>query len=608
MRESHVEGVATHDGPESCGGAREDAVEALDRGTSGPGIEPRNPLIQDADAVTMGGRQHDSHRKREMRDGPARSETPCTQGTSLHENRESCALPVAMVRQDVPERPKGRTPVMHNSQQSDGLIVPMKPPNETGSTTVEEGVEGRSPAKGNTAEQNAPRTQCRTSAPSALNRVQEAARKDRKQRFTALLHHVTVDRLRDAYHALKRKAAAGVDGVTWSEYGQDLEASLADLHARVHRGAYRAKPSRRVYIPKPDGRQRPLGIAALEDKIVQRAVVEVLNAIYETDFLGFSYGFRQGRGQHDALDALATGITRKKVNWVLDADIRSFFDTIDHEWMVKFVEHRIADKRVVRLIQKWLAAGVLEHEEWSASEEGVPQGATVSPLLANIYLHYVIDLWVQHWRNNIACGEMIVVRYADDFVLGFQHERDAVRFRADLQQRLEQFGLGLHPEKTRPIRFGRYAEQQRRERGLGKPETFDFLGFSHVSAKSRDRKYRLLRRTSKKRMRAKLQGIRKDIMRRRHQALEAQGQWLGSVVRGYFAYHAVPMNISRLSSFRAEVIRAWHRALRRRGQRDRAGWSRMNKLARRWLPVPRRLHPHPWERFDARTQGGSRVR
>jgi RNA-directed DNA polymerase len=497
---------------------------------------------------------------------------------------------------------------MHGPQKSHELTVPMKPPNEVGRPTAEEGVEGKSSAKGNTAKQNAPRTQCRTSAPSALDRVREAARRDRKQRFTALLHHVTVDRLRVAYLALKRKAAAGVDGLTWEGYGQDLEARLADLHGRVHRGAYRAKPSRRVYIPKPDGRQRPLGIAALEDKVVQRAVVEVLNVIYEADFLGFSYGFRPGRSQHDALDALATAIARKKVNWVLDADIRGFFDAIAHEWMVKFIKHRIADKRIVRLIQKWLAAGILENEKWSATEEGTPQGATVSPLLANIYLHYVLDQWVQHWRKHVAVGEMVVVRFADDFVVGFQHERDAVRFRADLQKRLEHFELELHPEKTRLLRFGRFADRDRRQLGEEKPETFDFLGFTHICARSREGQFRLIRRTSKKRMRAKLRAIREDLMRRRHQTLDVQGQWLGAVVRGYFAYHAVPMNIARLGSFRTEVIRSWQHALLRRSQRDRTGWVRACELARRWLPRPRRLHPHPWVRFDARTQGKNRVR
>ena len=306
-----------------------------------------------------------------------------------------------------------RKPTMNDLEQSDGPVLPTKSPNEAG-PTAEEAMEGRGPAKGNMDEQNAPRTQRRISAPSALDRVRQAARKDRKRRFTALLHHVTIERLRDAYLALKRKAAAGVDGVTWDEYGQNLEVRLADLHRRVHRGAYRAKPSRRVYIPKPDGRQRPLGIASLEDKIVQRAVVGVLNAIYEVDFLGFSYGFRPGRSQHHALDSLATAVMRKKVNWVLDADIRGFFDAIDHEWMVKFIEHRIADKRIVRLIQKWLSAGVLEEGRWSSAEEGTPQGATISPLLANVYLHYVLDLWVQQWRKRVARGEVIIVRYADD--------------------------------------------------------------------------------------------------------------------------------------------------------------------------------------------------
>jgi RNA-directed DNA polymerase len=425
-----------------------------------------------------------------------------------------------------------RKPTMNGPEKSDGLVVPTKSPNKAGMPAAE-AMEGRSPAKGNTEGQNAPRTQCRTGAPSALDRVREAARRDRKMQFTALLHHVTVDRLRDAYLALKRKAAAGVDDMTWSEYGQDLEVRLADLHARVQRGAYRAKPSRRVYIPKPDGRQRPLGIASLEDKIVQRAVVEVLNAIYEVDFLGFSYGFRPGRSQHQALDALTTAISRKKVSWVLEVDIRGFFDAIDHGWLVKFVEHRIADKRIVRLIQKWLTAGVLEDGKWSVTEEGTPQGATISPLLANIYLHYVLDLWVQQWRKRTGRGEVIVVRYADDFVLGFQHEADATRFRVELQRRLERFGLEVHPDKTRLLRFGKHAASNRRERGQGKPETFDFLGFTHICGKTRSGKFLLHRRTSKDRMRASLKAIREKLHKRRHLPVPVQGQWLRAVVRGY---------------------------------------------------------------------------
>ena len=496
---------------------------------------------------------------------------------------------------------------MNDSEKSDERVVPTKSPNEAG-MPVEEVAEGRRSAKGNTEEQNAPRTQRRVGAPSALDRVREAARKDRKRQFTALLHHVTIDRLRDAYLALKRKAAAGVDGVTWSEYGQDLEANLLDLHGRAHRGAHRAKPSRRVYIPKPDGRQRPLGIAALEDKILQRAVVEVLNAIYEVDFLGFSYGFRPGRSQHHALDALATAIRNKRVNWVLDADIRGFFDAIDHGWMVKFVEHRIADKRIVRLIQKWLAAGVLENGKWSATEEGTPQGATISPLLANVYLHYVLDLWVQQWRKRVARGEVIVVRYADDFVMGFQHEADAVRFRTDLQQRLERFGLEVNPDKTRLMRFGRYAEEQRRKLGEGKPDTFDFLGFTHICGKSRTGNFLLVRHTMKRRMRAKLKLIREDLLRRRHLPVPVQGRRIEAVVRGYFAYHAVPTNVGRLGCFRKDVIRAWHHALRRRSQRSRMTCERMFRLADRWVPNARVLHPYPWDRFDERTRGRSRVR
>lgn len=500
-----------------------------------------------------------------------------------------------------------RNPQMNDPEKSDGLIVPAKSPNEA-SLLAEEVMEGRGPAKGNTEGQNASRTQSRTDAHSALDRVREVAKKDKTKQFTALLHHVTVERLRAAYLALKRDAAAGVDGVTWNEYGQGLEARLQDLHGRVHRGSYRARPSRRVYIPKPNGCVRPLGIASLEDKIVQRAVVEVLNVIYEMDFLGFSYGFRPGRSQHQALDALATAVARKRVNWVLDADIRDFFNAIDHEWLVKFVEHRVADKRVVRLLQKWLAAGVLEDGAWSRSERGTPQGATVSPLLANVYLHYVLDLWVQQWRKRSARGEVIIVRYADDLVVGFQHLTDATKFRTELQQRLERFGLEVHPEKTRLLRFGPFAAQDRRTIGQGKPETFDFLGFTHICGKTRAGKFLLVRRTSKKRMRAKLKLIREDLLRNRHLPVDIQGQRLEARVRGYYAYHAVPTNMRRLSSFRTEILRAWRHALRRRGQRSRVPWERLSRLGRRWVPTPRVLHPYPWDRFDDRTRGGSRVR
>ena len=498
-------------------------------------------------------------------------------------------------------------PTMHGPQKSDGPIVPTKPSNNDASALAE-GVEGRGPAKGNTDEQNATRTQRRTLAPTALERVREVATRDRKAKFTALLHHVTVDRLRTAFASLKRGAAAGVDGVTWDAYAQGLEARLLDLHARVHRGTYRATPSRRVYIPKPDGRMRPLGIAALEDKLVQRAIVEVLNAIYEAEFLGFSYGFRPGRGPHDALDALAVGIQRKKVNWVLDADIRGFFDAIDHGWLVKFVEHRIADKRIVRLVQKWLNAGVLEDGKWSATTGGTPQGATISPLLANLYLHHVLDQWVEQWRRRRARGDVILVRYADDFVMGFEHESDASALRHELEQRLQRFSLELHPDKTRLLRFGRYARTRQKERGLGKPGTFDFLGLTHVCGSSKAGGFVLMRHSAKKRMTAKLHAIRENLLKRRHLPIPEQGAWLASVVRGYLAYFAVPTNGRRISSFRVEVTRSWLHALRRRSQRDRTTWARMHVLADRWLPEARIQHPWPEQRYDVRTRGRSRVR
>jgi len=443
---------------------------------------------------------------------------------------------------------------------------------------------------------------------SDLDRVRQVARKDKDARFTALLHHVTVDRLEATYRAIRPGAAPGVDGVTWKDYGQDLEANLRDLHARVHRGAYRARPSRRSYIPKPDGRQRPLGIAALEDKILQRAVAEVLNAIYECDFLGFSYGFRPGRSQHDALDALTVAITKRRVNWILDADIRDYFSKLDHSWLEKFLEHRIADRRVLRLIQKWLRAGVVEAGAWTACDEGTPQGASISTLLSNVYLHYVFDLWVHQWRGRNARGELIVVRFADDAVVGFEHRDDAERFLADLCDRFAEFNLELADEKTRLIEFGRYA-RNRENRGLPKPETFDFLGFTHACGKTRKTgRFALKRVTSKKRLRAKLREVKTELMRRRHDPVPDQGRWLASVVRGHSNYYAVPGNIDAVAAFHNQAVRHWRRALRRRSQRTRLTWERMKRLDRRWLPTDRILHPWPDVRFDARTRGRSPVR
>ena len=445
---------------------------------------------------------------------------------------------------------------MNERGKSDGPVVPAKPPNKAAGAAAEV-VEGRGPAEGNTASKTRPGHGAGSDVPSALDRVREVARRDKEARFTALLHHVDFARLWAAYWAIRPKAAPGVDGVTWSAYGQDLEANLRDLHARVHAGRYRARPSRRVYIPKADGRQRPLGIASLEDKILQRAVVEVLNAIYEEDFLGFSYGFRPGRSPHDALDALAAGIERKKVNWVLDADIRDFFTSLDHGWLEKFLEHRIADKRVLRLIQKWVSAGVIEDGAWTASEVGAPQGASVSPLLANIYLHYVFDRWARQWRRRNAHGDVVIVRFADDFVAGFEHQADAQRFLADLRERFAKFGLELHPDKTRLIEFGRFAARDRKARGVGKPETFDFLGFTHICGKTKNGRFWLRRKTISKRMRAKLAEVKDQLKRRRHLPIPEQGRWLASVVRGHLAYYAVPGNSEAIAAFRDQVRRHW---------------------------------------------------
>ncbi len=496
---------------------------------------------------------------------------------------------------------------MNGYGKSDRPVVPANPPNKTAAAVAEAGEE-RGRAKGNTASKTRPGHSAGPGGPNALERVREVARRDKEARFTALLHHVDLARLRAAYRAIRPQAAPGVDKVTWAEYGQELEGNLQDLHERVQAGRYRAKPSRRVYIPKADGRQRPLGIASLEDKIVQRAVVEVLNAVYEVDFRGFSYGFRPRRGPHHALDALAAGIGRKRVNWVLDADIRDFFSQLDHSWLRKFLQHRIADKRVLRLIDKWLAAGVIEDGEWTACEDGTPQGASVSPLLANVYLHYVFDLWADYWRARHAHGAVIIVRFADDFIVGFEHEQDAQRFLSDLHERFAKFGLQLHPDKTRLIEFGRHAARHRAARGLGKPETFDFLGFTHICAKSKSGRFWLRRITISKRMRAKLREVNDQLKRRRHQPIPVQGQWLRSVVQGHLAYYAVPGNTDAVAAFRTQATKHWYKALRRRSQRTRLNWDRMNRLTKRWLPPARVKHPFPEVRFDARTRGRSPVR
>jgi RNA-directed DNA polymerase len=482
--------------------------------------------------------------------------------------------------------------MMHDHENSDSVVVAKKQANNADGSAAES-VERRTETKGKAIVPTTRRMQSRESVSPGLDRLRQRAKEHRNEKFTALLHHIDVELLSKAYHWLKRDAAAGVDGVTWQAYGVDLQAKLVDLHGRVHRGAYRAQPSRRRMIPKPDGRERPLGIASLEDKIVQRAMVEVLNAIFEPEFVGFSYGFRPGRSQHDALDALWVGINTMRVNWILDADIRSYFDTVDHEKLMQFIEERIGDRRVIRLIRKWLKAGVLENGVLSATEIGVPQGSVISPLLSNIYLHHVFDIWAHEWRQATDRGRMIIVRYADDQVCGFEREADARAFLADLKVRMETYGLSLHPEKTRLIEFGRSAAESRASRGLGKPETFTFLGFTHICGKSRRGKFLLVRKSRRDRMRNKLREVKDQLRRRINASIPEQGRWLGQVVRGYFAYHAVPGNSRSLNTFRHFVTIAWLLTLRRRSQRARVTLETMTRIAKQWLPMPRILHPWP---------------
>jgi group II intron reverse transcriptase/maturase len=466
-------------------------------------------------------------------------------------------------------------------------------PTNNAERSAAELVEPRTGTKGNANQQSTRRAQDRESVSQALERVRLAARRGKKEKFTSLLHHVDPEMLKTSFYALKRDAAPGVDGMTWDTYEQDLDHRIEDLHTRVQTGAYRAQPSRRSYIPKEDGTKRPLAVTALEDKIVQRAVAAVLNEIYEADFLGFSYGFRPGRGQHDALDALYVGISSKKVSFILDADIRSFFTEVSQEWVVRFLEHRIGDKRILRLIQKWLRAGVLEDEVVTIEEKGTGQGSVISPLLANVYLHYVFDLWAERWRRREVTGDMIMVRYADDIVVGFQHEDEARRFWEAMRERLRTFSLSLHPEKTRLIEFGRFAARNRELRGLGKPETFKFLGFVFICGKSRRGAFQLRRKSRGDRMSAKLREIKEALRKRMHVPIPEVGRWLAQVVAGYFAYHAVPTNSAALYAFRYHVAVLWHRQLCRRSQRAYVVWERMAKLADEFLPKPRILHPWP---------------
>jgi len=516
----------------------------------------------------------------------------------MHENREISSTPLSN------DQGRSAKAINHNAdvyvpEKSHCAVVPVNQPNKEAKASAEAG-EGRAQMKENIAQFNMQPTQSGERMSQGLDGVRKAAKERKQVRFTSLLHHLNVDLLRDSFYALQRKASPGVDGVTWQEYETGLGDRLIDLHGRVHRGAYRAQPSRRVYIPKADGRQRPLGIAAVEDKIVQQAVVTILNQIYEVDFKGFSYGFRPGRSPHQALDALAVGIQRKKVNWILDADVMGFFDNLSHEWALKFIEHRVADQRILRLIRKWLKAGVSEDGQWSETDKGTPQGSVASPLIANVYLHYLFDLWADVWRKKAAKGDVIIVRYADDVVLGFQQRADAVRFLEAFKERLAKFGLELHPDKTRLIEFGRYADRERKRRGEGKPETFNFLGFTHFCGqRHKTETFTVWRITAKKRMVAKLKAIKADLRRRKHDRTSQVGVWLRSVVTGYYQYHAVPGNIDQLRLFRKRVNRLWHDVLVRRSQRARKKWEKFAPVFDRWIPTPRVLHPYPHARFYA---------
>jgi len=539
---------------------------------------------------------------------PARSETLCTSGSFLHRSWEISSVPESRDPGGA-GKAASRNPVINAGEKSDTPIRPEKSPNK--GMLPAEAMEERGVAQGNTDKVPALRTQSRDSRASmGLEGVREAARSNKRLRFTALLHHITPELLTQSFYALKRQASAGVDGVTWKEYESLLPERIPKLHREIHTGAYRALPSRRVFIPKADGRQRPLGIASIEDKVVQQAVGMVLNTIYEEDFLGFSYGFRQGRGQHDALDALTEAIGWRKVNWILDADIQSFFDELDHEWMMRFLEHRVADRRILQLIRRWLKAGVIENGKRLPSWKGTPQGAVISPLLANIYLHYTLDLWIQAWRRQPDCGEVIAVRYADDSVLGFQKKKTSERFLSEMRERLAKFGLSLHPDKTRLIEFGRFAEENHRARGQRRPETFDFLGFTHCCGKDRQGFFQVIRLTVKKRMRATLAAIGETLLRRRHEPVPIIGAWLHRVVEGYFRYYAVPTNLKRLACFRAEVCRTWLHTLRRRSQRSSMNWERFNRTINHFVPRVRVLHPYPDGRFKAShpTFGRSRMR
>ena len=598
MKESDTKGLTSHRGPESCGYTGNGMPEALTGEPSRPGMEPRKQITTpDADPLVVAGRPHDGGRIGEPFIGPAGSETRSMPGRHSSGKRETRE---AFRSQAGPRGElQGDKAATHATRESDGCIVPKK---EANNTTARAGVaeppEGRRPAKRNPREQNMGRTQDRETVEQALERIREAVRRDRKKRLTTLWHHVYSEAtLREAYRKLNPTSSPGVDGQRWREYGEELDGRITELSARLKRMGHRPQAVLRRYISKENGKRRPIGIPALEDKIVERALVMVLEVIYEEEFANFSYGFRPGRSPHKALDALYMGIVSRKINWVLDADLSGYFDTIDHDWLVRMLEHRIADKRVVRYIIRCLKAGVVEDGYWREQGRGSPQGGCISPLLANIFLHYVLDGWVKKWRKTRARGDLIIVRYADDFVIGFQHQHEARQFYTELQQRLAKFGLKLNEEKTRLIAFGRFAAKDRHNRGDGKPETFDFLGFTHICGHDRRGRFQLKRKTIGKRLRAKLRVLKAEMRKRWMLTLPEMGRWLRRVLTGHFNYYGVPGNFRCLKGFRQAVILLWRRWIIRKSQRSRASYARMYRLANRWLPAACIRHPYPSERL-----------
>lgn len=598
MKESDIEELANHYGPESCGRMDNCPSEALTGEPDRPGMEPRKRiLVSDADPLVIEGRQHGSTRQGKFAVDPAGSETRSMSGRHFCRKRDTRAASSSQTgaRGEL----QGDTSVMNAPRESDGCIVPEKNPNKSRTLVRDaEDLEERRPAKRNPRGQPTDRTQDRETVQQALNRIREAVQRDSHQRLTTLWHHV-YNRclLREAYRKLNPKSTPGIDGQTWHEYGAHLDERVAELSARLERMGYRPQPVLRKYIPKDNGKQRPIGVPILEDKIVERALVMVLEMIYEEEFKNFSYGFRPGRSPHKALDALYMGIISRKVNWVLDADISGYFDTIDHDWLIRMLEHRIADKRVVRYIIRCLKAGVVEDGYWREQGRGSPQGGCLSPLLANIFLHYVLDCWVSAWRRTKAKGDLIIVRYADDFVIGFQYKWEADRFFKELCSRLEKFGLRLNEEKTRMIEFGRFAEKDRSKRGDEKPETFDFLGFTHICGKSRKGRFQLKRKTIGKRMLRKLISLKRDMWKKKHLTIPEMGKWLGQVVRGHYNYFGVPGNFHALHRFRQAVIMLWRRWIKRKSQKAKASYQRMYRLAKRWLPFAHICHPYPSERL-----------